>query len=121
MDERYVDQVRLLLGVLPDVAGEGAFALKSGTAINLLYRDMPRLSVDIDLTYLPVVHDREASLRGSTSRSRRPRASVRFEWLHSHRSPEVSRAGRRLALRESGPASAGYERPGLEPGDRPCW
>ena len=63
MDERYVEQVRLLLGVLPDVAGEDAFALKGGTAINLFYRDMPRLSVDIDLTYLPAAHDRETSLR----------------------------------------------------------
>ena len=39
------------------------FALKGGTAINLFYRDMPRLSVDIDLTYLPVA-DRQSSLKG---------------------------------------------------------
>lgn len=62
MLDRYVDQVRLLLGVLPDIAEEDVFALKGGTAINLFYRDMPRLSVDIDLTYLPV-GDREASLK----------------------------------------------------------
>ena len=62
MDEQYVDQVRLLLSVLPDIAREDAFALTGGTAINLFYRDMPRLSVDIDLTYLPV-HDRERSLK----------------------------------------------------------
>jgi predicted nucleotidyltransferase component of viral defense system len=31
-----------------------AFALKGGTAINFFLRDMPRLSVDIDLTYLPI-------------------------------------------------------------------
>ena len=62
MYERYFDQVRLLLSVLPDIAREDAFALKGGTAINLFYRDMPRLSVDIDLTYLPV-HDRERSLK----------------------------------------------------------
>ncbi|NIJ41575.1 hypothetical protein FHS78_001865 [Parvibaculum indicum] len=61
MLDRYVDQVRLLLGVLPDIAAEDVFALKDGTAINLFYRDMPRLSVDIDLTYLPV-GEREASL-----------------------------------------------------------
>ncbi|MAB13271.1 nucleotidyl transferase AbiEii/AbiGii toxin family protein [Parvibaculum sp.] len=61
MLDRYVDQVRLLLGVLPDIAAEDVFALKGGTAINLFYRDMPRLSVDIDLTYLPV-GEREASL-----------------------------------------------------------
>lgn len=40
--------------VLPLVAREGCFALKGGTAINLFVRDMPRLSVDIDLTYLPL-------------------------------------------------------------------
>jgi predicted nucleotidyltransferase component of viral defense system len=39
---------------LPLVAEEKCFALKGGTAINLFVRDMPRLSVDIDLTYLPV-------------------------------------------------------------------
>lgn len=31
--------------VLPFVAEEDAFALKGGTAINLFYRDMPRLPV----------------------------------------------------------------------------
>jgi len=50
-----------LLESLPYVADEEVFALKGGTAINLFVRDMPRLSVDIDLTYLPV-HDREQSL-----------------------------------------------------------
>ena len=39
---------------IPFVAAEKEFALKGGTAINLFVRDMPRLSVDIDLTYLPV-------------------------------------------------------------------
>lgn len=50
----YKAQVDLLLQVLPYVAKEKAFALKGGTAINLFVRDMPRLSVDIDLTYLPL-------------------------------------------------------------------
>ena len=57
----YAAQVELLVGVLPYVAKEGMFALKGGTAINLFYRDLPRLSVDIDLTYLPV-KDRAESL-----------------------------------------------------------
>ena len=39
---------------LPYVAEESCFALKGGTAINLFIRNLPRLSVDIDLTYLPV-------------------------------------------------------------------
>lgn len=52
--ETYRRQVTLLLRVLPYVSEEACFALKGGTAINLFIRDMPRLSVDIDLAYLPV-------------------------------------------------------------------
>lgn len=52
--ERYKSQVQLLIQALPEIAKEKAFALKGGTAINLFYRDFPRLSVDIDLTYLPL-------------------------------------------------------------------
>lgn len=59
--EAYAAQVTLLVRVLPYVAREEIFALKGGTAINLFYRDLPRLSVDIDLTYLPV-KDRAESL-----------------------------------------------------------
>jgi predicted nucleotidyltransferase component of viral defense system len=60
--EVYRRQVALLIRVLPLVAEEPEFALKGGTAINLFVRDMPRLSVDIDLTYLPIA-PREQSLR----------------------------------------------------------
>ena len=52
--ETYRKQVALLVRLLPLIAEEKCFALKGGTAINLFIRDMPRLSVDIDLTYLPV-------------------------------------------------------------------
>lgn len=60
--DTYRRQVALLLRVLPIVAVEDCFALKGGTAINLFIRDMPRLSVDIDLTYLPT-HPRAEALR----------------------------------------------------------
>ena len=59
--ETYRRQAALLIRTLPLVAEEKVFALKGGTAINLFIRDMPRLSVDIDLTYLPV-QPRPASL-----------------------------------------------------------
>ena len=62
MREPYLSQVRLLLSVLPEIAAVDVFALKGGTPINLVYRDMPRLSVDIDLTYLPRV-DRDIALK----------------------------------------------------------
>jgi predicted nucleotidyltransferase component of viral defense system len=50
----YQQQVGLLLDVLPFLKQLDCFALKGGTAINLFIRDMPRLSIDIDLTYLPI-------------------------------------------------------------------
>ncbi len=63
---KFFPQIELLLRVLPIVAREKVFTLKGGTAINLYYRDMPRLSVDIDLIYLPI-EDRTSSLHGITS------------------------------------------------------
>ena len=50
------------MDVLPTVRKESSLALKGGTAINLFYRDMPRLSVDIDLLWLPIA-DRSSSLK----------------------------------------------------------
>jgi len=58
----YRRQAALLVRTIPLVAAETCFALKGGTAINLFVRNMPRLSVDIDLTYLPVA-DRASSLK----------------------------------------------------------
>ena len=58
--EVYRRQAALLVRILPHVAKEECFALKGGTAINLFVRDMPRLSVDIDLTYLPLTSRRPA-------------------------------------------------------------
>jgi hypothetical protein len=59
-NEMYQRQVALLIKILPHVAAEDCFALKGGTAINLFVRNMPRLSVDIDLTYLPVSSRKES-------------------------------------------------------------
>lgn len=53
LQSSYAQQVRLLVQILPLVFREECFALKGGTAINLFVRDLPRLSVDIDLVYLP--------------------------------------------------------------------
>ncbi|AUH73373.1 nucleotidyl transferase AbiEii/AbiGii toxin family protein [Legionella sainthelensi] len=50
----YYKQVLLLIRLIPIVEKETCFALKGGTAINLFVRDFPRLSVDIDLAYLPL-------------------------------------------------------------------
>ena len=61
IEKRYKDQVHFLLQALTYVAKEKSLALKGGTAINLFESEMPRLSVDIDLTYLSF-EDRETAL-----------------------------------------------------------
>jgi len=58
--DEYKKQVQLLLAIMPEIAKEECFALHGGTAINLFIRNMPRLSVDIDLTYL-LLEDYETS------------------------------------------------------------
>lgn len=62
IDTVYFKQAELILRVLPLVDREAVFALKGGTAINFFVRDLPRVSVDIDLVYLPV-GVRDMSLR----------------------------------------------------------
>lgn len=61
MKQIYFDCVDLLLTILPTVMKDERIALKGGTAINIFVFDMPRLSVDIDLTYLPI-QERSISL-----------------------------------------------------------
>ena len=51
MNQVYLDTARLLTQVAPFVFVDDTFALKGGTAINLFVRDMPRLSVDLDLVF----------------------------------------------------------------------
>ncbi|WP_080408376.1 nucleotidyl transferase AbiEii/AbiGii toxin family protein [Burkholderia ubonensis] len=53
MDKFFADTVRLLLRIAPDVFANDLFAMKGGTAINLFVQNMPRLSVDIDVVYVP--------------------------------------------------------------------
>jgi len=53
-DTVFFKQAELLLRILPLIHKEQVFALKGGTAINFFVRELPRLSVDIDLTYLPL-------------------------------------------------------------------
>ncbi len=53
-DSPFYPSALLMLRVLPFIVPEECFSLKGGTAINLFARDLTRLSVDIDLTYLPI-------------------------------------------------------------------
>ena len=62
MNETYKKQVALLIRIMPLVYKIPDFAVHGGTAINLFVKNMPRYSVDVDLTYLPL-KNREESIQ----------------------------------------------------------
>jgi predicted nucleotidyltransferase component of viral defense system len=76
-DSPYFKQAELMLKTIPHVAAETCFALKGGTAINLFVRDMPRVSVDIDLTYLRMDEPREAALKKMSDAIERIAGSIK--------------------------------------------
>lgn len=70
MNDRYLRTARVLTQVAPSVFVDDTFALKGGTAINLYYRDLPRLSVDLDLVFRDHTVPREAALARITAEIR---------------------------------------------------
>lgn len=60
-NQQYKNQVALLIRIMPLVYKITDFAVHGGTAINLFHQNMPRYSVDIDITYIPI-EPRSASL-----------------------------------------------------------
>src|ERR1017187_5189346 len=97
--ELYRRQVALLIRTVPFVAEETCFALKGGTAINLFVRNLPRLSVDIDLVYLPI-ENRETSLLGIRSALARIAQSVRKTMPGSVVTENAAADGTRLVVRQ---------------------
>ncbi|RUO26862.1 nucleotidyltransferase [Aliidiomarina minuta] len=85
MNDAYKRQVKLLLNVLPEIAKADCFAMHGGTAINLFLQDMPRLSVDIDLTYAEIAERPEtldainAALWRTKERIEKLSASIRVQ------------------------------------------
>src|SRR5690625_70742 len=95
--EEYRNQVQLLLRVMPIVAREPCFALKGGTAINLFIRNLPRLSVDIDLMYLPR-NERPAALVEIDAAMSRIKKGILAEVLGSFVTETVSEGSIRRLL-----------------------
>ncbi len=60
MNETYKKQVALLIRIMPLVYKISDFAVHGGTAINLFVKNMPRYSVDVDLTFLPIKNREES-------------------------------------------------------------
>jgi hypothetical protein len=76
MTPSYLDSARLLTQVAPLVLADDTFALKGGTAINLFVRDMPRLSVDLDLVFVNYALPRQDALVQINESMRRARTRI---------------------------------------------
>ena len=103
----FFKQADLLVQVLPFVNAEACFALKGGTAINFFVRDFPRLSVDIDLVYLPL-EDRPTTLRGINAALQRIAATIR-RVMPSVQVREQKLASENLTIKLTVRASGGAE------------
>ena len=84
MNRAYLDAVRLLLAVAPVIFRKPSFALKGGTAINLFVRDMPRLSVDLDLVYTDHQAGRDDAMRMISSHLELIRADLNEVGMTCH-------------------------------------
>ena len=84
MNRAYLDAVRLLLAVAPVIFRKPTFALKGGTAINLFVRDMPRLSVDLDLVYTDHQAGRDDAMRMISSHFELIRADLNEVGMTCH-------------------------------------
>ena len=92
MNDTYNSQFKLLLQIIPFISEEPQFALKGGTAINLFIQDLPRLSVDIDLAYLPL-DDRNKALRSITNLLQKTQKQIQHELPNIKVQPAPHRDG----------------------------
>ena len=92
MNSEYARKVEILLRMIPLVTEEGVFAVHGGTAINLFVRNLPRYSVDIDLTYIPL-EDRASSLAHINGHLHTiaQKARKSFPGVHIVEKPEISK------------------------------
>lgn len=67
MKQDYIETVRLLIDIAPDIFESPRFAMKGGTALNLFLQDMPRLSVDIDVVFVDHTLSRDDALQAIAS------------------------------------------------------
>ncbi|MCP3475733.1 nucleotidyl transferase AbiEii/AbiGii toxin family protein [Bradyrhizobium sp. CCGUVB1N3] len=84
MNQTYLDSARLLTRVAPLVLVDDTFALKGGTAINLFVRDMPRLSVDLDLVFPDHTLPRDEALKRINEAIRQSVARLNKRGFRTH-------------------------------------
>ncbi|MBR0965699.1 nucleotidyl transferase AbiEii/AbiGii toxin family protein [Bradyrhizobium diazoefficiens] len=102
MNQVYLDSARLLTRVAPLVLIEDTFALKGGTAINLFVRDMPRLSVDLDLVFPDHTLPRDQALQHINEAIRQSAARLQKQGFQTH-APATTESGEtKLLVRRGG-------------------
>jgi predicted nucleotidyltransferase component of viral defense system len=96
----YLDSARLLTRVAPLVLVDDTFALKGGTAINLFVRDMPRLSVDLDLVFPDHALPREHALRRINEAIRQSAARLKKQGFLTHAPASADAGETKLLVRQ---------------------
>jgi hypothetical protein len=84
MNQVYLDTARLMTQAAPLVFADGIFALKGGTAINLFLRDMPRLSVDLDLVFVDHRPSRDEALKSINAAIRKAIRRLEANGFRTH-------------------------------------
>jgi predicted nucleotidyltransferase component of viral defense system len=102
MNQVFLDSARLLTRIAPLVLVDDTFALKGGTAINLFVRDMPRLSVDLDLVFPDHAPPREQTLKRINEAIRQSVARLQKQGFQTH-VPTSADAGETKLLVRQGP------------------
>jgi predicted nucleotidyltransferase component of viral defense system len=102
MNPIYLNTARLLTQVAPFVFAEGHFALKGGTAINLFVRDMPRLSVDLDLVFPDYRLPRSEALDYINEAIRRSAERLKTRGYQTHTLGAVGAGETKLLVRNNG-------------------
>ena len=92
VNQTYLETARLLIQVAPFVFADDTFALKGGTALNLFVRDMPRLSVDLDLVFVDHRLNRIDALRRINEAIRGAVGSLKRRGFQTH-APNVTEQG----------------------------
>jgi len=100
VNQVYLDSARLLTRVAPLVLVDDTFALKGGTAINLFVRDMPRLSVDLDLVFPDHTVPRAEALKRINEAVRQSVTRLRKQGFQTHAPASADAGETKLLVRQ---------------------
>src|ERR1039458_4434512 len=102
MNQVYLDTARLMTQAAPLVFADDVFALKGGTAINLFIRDMPRLSVDLDLVFPDYTLPREQALNRIAEGLRESADRLKSRGFQTRSVPAQDASETKLLVRRDG-------------------